>query len=374
MIDLTKELAKNEIKNDSNQSQEKNPVFEDGMNKDNLNYINNLLKETELAKTSTRNKSISLKSNIAVQNSLQKKKAQLVSKFERLKEEKAEIEKSPIINEKMVSLNERSPIISEKILSFNLNDRSLISKKSSLENSQIQKDLKNSDVTGNQKLFDQFFKMKSSNANDEFIRGKITNEELMSPSMTNLNNLNSLSNLNNLNSPVQQHIQHTYSTLSKSEEKKFNQTLSTNTQLSTKISNKNENDFLKSIDEYLVHLDTNEKELGTAYFSIESEKKNNELESLRNENKSLKLKVEKYELKIKDNHNNRRGMMQEMNHLKIKEEENHNLMKCLQQEIVKFKSFIENLKFKLKITQESLAKEKIEAENSMIALKKVLYK
>lgn len=373
MIDLTKELIKNEIKSDSNQSQEKNPVFEDGMNKDNLNYINNLLKETELAKTSTRNKSISLKSNIAVQNSLQKKKAQLVSKFEKLKEEKAEIEKSPIINEKFSYLNERSPIISEKILSFNLNDRSIISKKNSLENSQIQKDLKNSDVMGNQKLFDQFFKMKGSNANDEFFRGKINNEELMSPSMANLNNLNSLSNANNLNSPVQ-HLQHTYSTLSKSEEKKFNQTLSTNTQLSTKISNKNENDFLKSIDEYLVHLDTNDKELGTAYFSIESEKKNNELESLRNENKSLKLKVEKYELKIKENHNNRRGLMQEVNHLKIKEEENHNLMKCLQQEIVKLKSFIENLKFKLKITQESLAKEKIEAENSMIALKKVLYK
>ena len=147
---------------------------------------------------------------------------------------------------------------------------------------------------------------------------------------------------------------------------------------STKI-NKNNSEFIKSIDEYLMSLSTNEKEIGTAYFSTENEKKSQkdllmEINSLKAENKSLKQKNEKIENKLKENTNAKRVFLQEYNLLKIKEEENTNLVKFLQQEILKMKNHMESLKFKLKVTQESLVKEKIEAENSMIALKRVLFK
>ena len=142
---------------------------------------------------------------------------------------------------------------------------------------------------------------------------------------------------------------------------------------------KNNTEFLKSIDECLLSLSTNEKEVGTAYFSLESEKKNQndllkEISSLKAENKNLKVKNEKFENKIKENSSAKRVFLQEYNMMKLKEEENLNLVKFLQQEILKMKSHLDGLKFKLKVTQESLVKEKIDAENSMIALKRVLFK
>lgn len=353
MIDLTKDLSKSELKNhitkdlaettfDQITKQNPVPVFEEGMNKDNLNYINSLLKDQE-TKQSTRNKSLNLKNiaNIPPATLLQQKKAQLTKKIEKLK---------PVISE-------------EKIERYSTSKKDLKESTDiqSLENSQvIQKEnvfegntLKCSDIIMNQKLFDQFFKYKNNS------------EGILSPSVHISNIVSPSSNI--------------YNTNTKNDDKKNNNDNSSyNTQLSTKISNKNEVEFLKSIDEYLIHLDTNEKDVGTAYFSIESDKKTKEdikeINNLKNENKALKIKLEKYELKIKENSSNKRIILQDLNHFKQKDEENHNLIKCLQQEIYKMKNYVENLKFKLKVTQESLVKEKIEAENSMIALKRVLYK
>lgn len=143
--------------------------------------------------------------------------------------------------------------------------------------------------------------------------------------------------------------------------------------------NMNSAAFLKSIDEYLGYLNTNEKENATAYFSVENDRKNykellKENSSLKSEIKNLKLRNEKYENKWRETANTKKIFLQEYNLLKRKEEENSNLVKVLQHEIHKMKNLVENLKFKLKVTQESLIKEKIEAENSMIALKRVLIK
>ena len=204
--------------------------------------------------------------------------------------------------------------------------------------------------TNPQKLFDNFFRFK--NSQDTLINESSENQK------------------------------HTFSGEKSQNENKLKKNVSESNgskdTLSTKI-HSNSNEFLKSIDEYLLSLTTNEKELGTAYFSMESEKKVSkeilkENASLKNENKNLKQKLEKFEVKLKENLNAKRVFLQEYNMLKIKEEENMNLVKFLQQEILKMKNHIESLKFKLKVTQESLVKEKIEAENSMIALKRVLFK
>ena len=204
--------------------------------------------------------------------------------------------------------------------------------------------------TNPQKLFDNFFRFK--NSQDTLINESSENQK------------------------------HTFSGEKSQNENKLKKNVSESNgskdTLSTKI-HSNSNEFLKSIDEYLLSLTTNEKELGTAYFSMESEKKVSkeilkENASLKNENKNLKQKLEKFEVKMKENLNAKRVFLQEYNMLKIKEEENINLVKFLQQEILKMKNHIEGLKFKLKVTQESLVKEKIEAENSMIALKRVLFK
>lgn len=206
--------------------------------------------------------------------------------------------------------------------------------------------------TNPQKLFDNFFRFK--NSQDTLINESSENQKhTFSGEKSQNNNENKLKK-NGSESNASKETQ------------------------STKI-HSGSNEFLKSIDEYLLSLTTNEKELGTAYFSMESEKKASkeilkENAILKNENKNLKQKLEKFEIKMKENLNAKRVFLQEYNMLKIKEEENMNLVKFLQQEILKMKNHIEGLKFKLKVTQESLVKEKIEAENSMIALKRVLFK
>lgn len=143
---------------------------------------------------------------------------------------------------------------------------------------------------------------------------------------------------------------------------------------------KNSSEFLKSIDEYLIYLTTNEKENAKNYINQgnHAQKPYKELIkeniSLKSENQSLKQKAEKYENKIRENASAKKMFLHEFHALKVKDAENSGIIKMLQGEIHKMSKFIEELKFKLKVTQESLVKQKIEAENSMIALKRVLFK
>lgn len=143
---------------------------------------------------------------------------------------------------------------------------------------------------------------------------------------------------------------------------------------------KNSADFLRSIDEYLIYLTTNEKENVKNYMNQNNhaQKPYKELIkeniSLKSENQSLKQKTEKYENKIRESTSAKKMFLHEFHALKVKDAENSGIIKMLQGEINKMGKFIEELKFKLKVTQESLVKQKIEAENSMIALKRVLFK
>jgi len=277
----------NDLPDVSNDSTGKLQVLESTMNQENLNYVNNLIKETE--KTALiRPKSINSKAN-----PFQKK-----------------------TNPVKVNIN--------------------------LENNE------NSEPKA-QKLFDNFFRFKENLSQETPEIQRQNNEK---PSLDRFS--------------------------ADKQKKSASESNSSKETQNTKII-KNNTEFLKSIDECLLSLSTNEKEIGTAYFSLESEKKSQndllkEISSLKAENKNLKMKNEKFENKIKENSNAKRVFLQEYNMLKLKEEENLNLVKFLQQEILKMKSHLDVLKFKLKVTQESLVKEKIEAENSMIALKRVLFK
>lgn len=291
----------NDLQETSIDSTGKFQALESTMNQENLNYVNNLIKETEKC-ASTRQKSM--------------------------------YSKPPTL-----FVKKNNPV--KVNINLNADDENIIH--NSFNNN-------NDSEPRAQKLFDNFFRFKNSQDNLTMEGSSDNFKKTFSGEKCSTENYKK-NNQNESNS-------------------------SKETQ-STKIA-KNNSEFLKSIDEYLISLNTNEKEIGTAYFTMENEKKNQknhlkEIENLKNDNLNLKMKNEKLENRMKEHSNAKRVFLQEYNILKNKEDENSNLVKFLQQELIKMKNHIEGLKFKLKVTQESLVKEKIEAENSMIALKRVLF-
>ena len=156
------------------------------------------------------------------------------------------------------------------------------------------------------------------------------------------------------------------------------------------IEEKNDPDFLNSIQKYIDYFNNNSQKHDKNEFSKpnHNESKSKEMSDLKNENLFLRQQLEKFDQKMKEITSTKKNRHNEMVSYKKRDEENQNVMminiflrnkifqiiKYQAQEINKLKTYISNLHFKLKYTQEALAREKIEAENSMIALKKVLYK